>query len=59
MTITEALSLSLINCWKDTGEILLNRLNVHLDQAGRIPESQGGFRKDRGTMYMVFTAGQL
>ena len=40
-------------------KILLNRLNAHLDQAGLIPESQCGFRKDRGTIDMIFTARQL
>ena len=39
--------------------MLLNRLNAHLDQAGLIPESQCGFRKDRGTIDMIFTARQL
>ena len=34
---------------KILAKILLNRLNVHLDQKGLIPESQCGFRKDRGT----------
>ena len=37
-------------------KILLNRLNAHLDKAGLIPESQCGFRKDRGTIDMIFTA---
>ena len=34
-------------------------MNAHLDQAGLIPESQCGFKKDRGTKDMIFTAGQL
>ena len=42
--------------WKN---ILLNRLNAHLEKAGFIPESQCGFRKDRGTIDMIFTARQL
>ena len=37
-----------------TGKILLNRLNAHLDQAGLIPENQCGFKKDRGTIDMIF-----
>ena len=40
-------------------KILLNRLNVHFDQKGLLPESQCGFRKDRGTIDMIFTARQL
>ena len=44
---------------KIMAKILLNRLNAHLDQAGLIPESQCGFRKDRGTIDMIFTARQL
>ena len=39
-------------------KFLLNRLNAHLDQAGLIPESQCGFRKDKGTIDMIFTARQ-
>ena len=44
---------------KILANILLNRLNAHLDQAGLIPESQCGFRKDGGTIDMIFTARQL
>ena len=38
---------------KILAKILLNRLNAHLDKAGLIPESQCGFRKDRGTIGMI------
>ena len=42
---------------KILAKIRLNRLNVHhLNQKGLIPESQCGFRKDRGTIDMIFTA---
>ena len=44
---------------KILAKIILNRLNAHLDQAGLIPENQCGFRKDRGTIDMIFTARQL
>ena len=44
---------------KILAKILLNRLNAHRDQTGLIPESQCGFRKDRGTIDMIFTARQL
>ena len=56
---SSSLYLSFINCWEDTGKIILNRLNAHLDKAGLIPESQCGFRKDRGTIYIIFTARKL
>ena len=39
--------------------VLLNRLNGHLKQSGLLPESHCGFRKDRGTIDMIFTARQL
>ena len=58
MTTTEV-SLSLTIAGKILAKILLNRLNAHPDQAGLIPESQCGFRKDRGTIDMIFTARQL
>ena len=38
--------------------ILLNRLLKHLEQ-GHLPESQCGFRADRGTIDMVYAARQL
>ena len=44
---------------KILAKFLLNRLNDHLDQKGLIPESQCGYRKDRGTIDMIFTARQL
>ncbi|XP_035658037.1 uncharacterized protein LOC118403431 [Branchiostoma floridae] len=43
---------------KTLARILLNRLIIHLDQ-GLLPESQCGFRKDRGTTDMIFAARQL
>ena len=44
---------------KVLARVLLNRLNEHLEQSGLLPESQCGFRKDRGTIDMIFTARQL
>ncbi|XP_060761994.1 succinate dehydrogenase cytochrome b560 subunit, mitochondrial isoform X1 [Neoarius graeffei] len=43
---------------KILARVLLNRLNFHLEQ-GLLPESQCGFRKNRGTIDMVFAARQL
>ena len=34
-------------------------MNEHLEQSGLLPESQCGFRKDRGTIDMIFAARQL
>ena len=34
-------------------------LNEHLEQSGLLPESQSGFRKDRETIDVIFTARQL
>ena len=42
---------------KILAKVLLNRLNEYLDQAGLLAESR--FRKDRGTINMVFKARQL
>ena len=44
---------------KVLARILLNRLNEHLEQSELLPESQCGFRKDTGTIDMIFTARQL
>ena len=38
---------------------LLNRLNERLEQSVLLQESQCGFRKDRGTIDMIFTARQF
>ena len=45
--------------WKILATVLLNRLNEHLEQSGLLPESQCGFRKNRGTIDMIFAARQL
>ena len=39
--------------------VLLISLNEHLERSGLLPESQCGFRKNRGTIDMIFTAQQL
>ena len=44
---------------KILAKFLLFRLNVHFDKKGSIPESQCGFRKDRGTIDMIFTTRKL
>ena len=44
---------------KILARVLLSRLNEHLEQSGLLLESQCGFRKDRGTTDMIFTARQL
>ena len=43
---------------KILARVLLNRLNLHLEN-GLLPESQCGFRKNRGTTDMIFAARQL
>ena len=37
---------------KILAKFLMNRLNEHFDQAGLQPESQCGFRKDRGSLQL-------
>ena len=44
---------------KILARVLLNRLNEHLERSGLLPESQCGFRKNRRTIDMIFTARQL
>ena len=44
---------------KILARIILNRLICHLDQEELLPESQCGFRRDRGTTDMIFAARQL
>ena len=44
---------------KILARVILNRLNEHLEQSGLLPESQCGFRKDRETIDMIFTARQI
>ena len=44
---------------KILAKLLLNRLNEQLDQARLLPESQCGFKKNRGTIDMIFTARPL
>ena len=44
---------------KILARVLLNRLNEHLERSGLLPESQCGFKKNRGTIDMIFTARQL
>ena len=44
---------------KILARVLLNRLNEHMERSGLLPESQCGFRKNRGTIDMIFTARQF
>ena len=44
---------------KILARVLLNRLNEHLERSGLLPEGQCGFRKNRGTIDMIFTARHL
>ena len=44
---------------KVLARVLNNRLNEYLEQSGLLPESQCGFRKDRGTIDMISTTRQL
>ena len=44
---------------KILARVLLNGLNEHLERSGLLPESQCGFRKNRGTIDMIFTVQQL
>ena len=39
--------------------VLLNQLNEHLEQSIILSESQSAFKKDRGTIDMIFTARQF
>jgi len=43
---------------KILARIILNRLTKHVSDNNILPESQCGFRSGRGTMDMIFTAGQ-
>ena len=43
---------------KSLARILLNRLNEHLEQSRLLPASQCGYRKDRRTTDIIFTAKQ-
>ena len=44
---------------KILARVLLTRLNEYLEQSGLLPESQCGFKKDRGTIDMILTARQF
>ena len=55
VTTIEASLYVIVYCGEDTGKILLNRRHEHLDQAEIQPESQCGFRKDRRTIYVIFS----
>ena len=51
--------ISLSIAGKILARVLLNRLYEHLERSGLLPESQCGFRKNRRTIDMIFTARQL
>ena len=55
VTTIEASLYVFVYCREDTGQILLNRLHEHLDQAEILPESPCGFKKDKRTIDMIFS----
>ena len=59
VTTADASPYCIVYCRNDTGQILLNRLYEHLDQAEILLESQFGFRKDRRTIDMIFSSGHF
>ena len=56
--VVRAISLLSV-AWKILARVLLNRLNERLTHSGLVSESQCGFRKDKGTNDMVYTAREL
>ena len=44
---------------KILGIFFIESPDTHIGQTKLIPESQSGFRKDSGTIHMIFTARQL
>ena len=49
----------IVNCLEDSCKSPTKPMNEHLEQSGLLPDSQCGFRKDIGTIDMIFTAKQL